>query len=520
MVLVFTSAVLALLLRENLTLDVKKLQDLTPYIFLTIAAAIPLHRILALDQGFWDSVVPSDCARIVLGISLTVFGATAVMFLINRMDGISRSVPILQALIAIFALVGVRVLSGLLPRGQGAEPPAASLAPVELNMRAENVLIVGVNRLSLLLLQQMEVLSSQAHVAGFVALDANSAGRGLLGYPVFPPEENFPLILRKLALHGIAVDRILVAVNGDEMPARMLESLRRTCEAQSIRIEYVKQALENSYPVDATRPAPLAECEELQRLRFQPDLIRAIVERPYWKAKRLLDVIMAGVFLVALAPLLLGLVLLVRATLRSPVWFWQIRTGFNGRRFRLYKFRTMIEAYGGDGKPIDDSLRQNAIGRFLRATRLDELPQLWNILRGEMSFIGPRPLLPVDQLNGASFRCLVRPGLTGWAQVMGGRNVDAADKMALDMWYVQNASPRLDIEILGRTILVLLFGERVRRDVIRHAWDELRRAGAPLPLDQSTVVDERGIMPIGLWEDRTKTWSCNDLQQGTSPPQS
>ncbi|NJL08643.1 MAG: sugar transferase, partial [Methylacidiphilales bacterium] len=120
----------------------------------------------------------------------------------------------------------------------------------------------------------------------------------------------------------------------------------------------------------------------------------------------------------------------------------------------------------------------SAFGHLLRRTRLDELPQLFSILLGHMSFVGPRPLLPVDQPAGHSARLLVRPGLTGWAQIKGGRIISAEDKAALDVWYVRNASLALDLRILLGTIPMVLFGERVAEDAIAQAWRELQEARA------------------------------------------
>jgi lipopolysaccharide/colanic/teichoic acid biosynthesis glycosyltransferase len=113
----------------------------------------------------------------------------------------------------------------------------------------------------------------------------------------------------------------------------------------------------------------------------------------------------------------------------------------------------------------------------MRRLRLDELPQLFNILRGDMSFIGPRPLLAIEQSDGLRARLLVRPGLTGWAQVVGGRDISAEDKAALDVWYVRNASLALDLEIMARTIPMVLFGERISRHLIEQAWRDLKDGG-------------------------------------------
>ena len=143
------------------------------------------------------------------------------------------------------------------------------------------------------------------------------------------------------------------------------------------------------------------------------------------------------------------------------------------------------------------------IGHFLRRSRLDELPQLFHILVGQMSFVGPRPLLPIDQPVGYAARLLVRPGLTGWAQVKGGRQISALDKAALDVWYVRHASLRLDLEILVRTALTLLLGERPHAGAIRQAWEErtpmsARSAPVPAEVGFGGASSSRASPSIGL----------------------
>ena len=201
-------------------------------------------------------------------------------------------------------------------------------------------------------------------------------------------------------------------------------------------------------------------------------------KRFFWKAKALGDRVAAAMLIILCAPLLVLAALAVAATLGPPVFFWQKRPGRGGLPFRVYKFRTMGNVLSRDGKQLSDHERCSGAGNLLRRLRLDELPQLFNILRGEMSFVGPRPLLPKDQSQAFGARLLVRPGLTGWAQVAGGRQTSADDKSALDIWYVNNASFKLDIEILLRTILVVLFGERVSAPLIERAWEDLRKNGA------------------------------------------
>ena len=180
--------------------------------------------------------------------------------------------------------------------------------------------------------------------------------------------------------------------------------------------------------------------------------------------KRLFDVTLAALALAVLALPMLVLALAVWALLGRPVLFIQPRAGLHGRTFNLVKFRTMREAVDGAGDPLPDEQRLARFGRFLRASSLDELPELWNVLKGEMSLVGPRPLL-VDYLPRYTAeqarRHAVRPGITGWAQVSGRNALSWEDKFALDVWYVENRSWWLDLKILRLTVVKVFKGDGI-----------------------------------------------------------
>ena len=175
--------------------------------------------------------------------------------------------------------------------------------------------------------------------------------------------------------------------------------------------------------------------------------------------KRVFDVICSFFALLLLSPLLLLLYILVRSKLGSPVFFQQTRPGLNGKPFKMIKFRTMTDAVGLDGKPLSDAQRLTKFGSFLRSTSLDELPGLWCVLKGDMSLVGPRPLLmeylPLYSEEQAR-RHEVRPGITGWAQVNGRNAITWEEKFKLDVWYVDNQSFFLDLKILLLTVKKVL----------------------------------------------------------------
>jgi lipopolysaccharide/colanic/teichoic acid biosynthesis glycosyltransferase len=180
--------------------------------------------------------------------------------------------------------------------------------------------------------------------------------------------------------------------------------------------------------------------------------------------KRLFDLILTIPGLILLSPLVVIIALLVRIKHGSPVVFSQVRPGYHGKPFTLRKFRTMTEARDSQGKLLPDEARLTALGRFLRASSLDELPELLNILKGEMSLVGPRPLL-VQYLERYSTeqarRHDVLPGMTGWAQVNGRNAITWEDKFKLDIWYVDHWSLLLDIQILVQTFVKVIKREGI-----------------------------------------------------------
>ena len=181
-------------------------------------------------------------------------------------------------------------------------------------------------------------------------------------------------------------------------------------------------------------------------------------------AKRAFDIIVSLVGLIVAGPVLLIVAVLVRIFLGSPVLFRQQRPGLNAQPFEILKFRTMTDAVGTDGALLPDSDRLTAFGRFLRASSLDELPELWNVLKGEMSLVGPRPLLMeyVPLYNDTQFRRhAMRPGITGWSQVNGRNAISWDQKFALDVWYVDNQSMLLDVKILFMTVSSLVRREGI-----------------------------------------------------------
>jgi sugar transferase EpsL len=202
----------------------------------------------------------------------------------------------------------------------------------------------------------------------------------------------------------------------------------------------------------------------------------------YRLAKRTLDRLGAGLGLLVLAPVLVAVAALVRLWLGRPILFRQERTGRAGATFTLVKFRSMSDARDAAGQLLPDAQRLPRFGRFLRASSLDELPTLWNVLRGEMSLVGPRPLLPrylPRYSRTQARRHEVRPGITGWAQIHGRNALSWEEKFELDVWYVDHASFALDLRILLGTA-----GQVLRAVGVRHG------AEATMPEFQGSPAGE------------------------------
>lgn len=185
------------------------------------------------------------------------------------------------------------------------------------------------------------------------------------------------------------------------------------------------------------------------------------------KIKRSFDIIFSLTVLIMLSPIFLIIAILVKIKLGGPIFFVQERIGMYNRPFKMYKFRTMRDTKDSSGNLLSDNERLTKFGKILRSTSLDELPEFFNILRGEMSLIGPRPLLPeyLPLYSGEQIkRHNVLPGLTGWAQVNGRNSISWTEKFELDVWYVENWSLKLDLKIFFLTIVKVIKREDINQE--------------------------------------------------------
>ena len=182
---------------------------------------------------------------------------------------------------------------------------------------------------------------------------------------------------------------------------------------------------------------------------------------------RIFDILISLLFLVILSPVLLIIALTIKYKMGSPVLFKQLRPGFKEKPFIIFKFRTMRKAINSDGSELPDSQRLDSFGKFLRSTSLDELPELWNVYKGDMSLVGPRPLLmeylPLYSLKQAR-RHNVKPGITGWAQINGRNSISWNEKLDMDVWYVDNKTFLLDLKILFLTLFKVIKQDGINKN--------------------------------------------------------
>lgn len=468
--LVTLATVLAVVLRDNFDVSLDRLLGLLPYLLITLTIAAVVLAVSGLSRSIWRFSAMGDYLRVMMSVFVIVLSSVAVGFLVNRLDAVARALPVVQGLLMAFLLIGARVAMRL----RHARRRQVVNSHVSLGAE-ETVLAVGLNVITELFLRSVaEFGGERIKIAGIVGRSERHSGRLFQQYSILGVPEDIRSVLKQLEVHGVFVDRVVVTAPFSQLSAAAQQALLELEKSSEIRLDFFAEHIGLDVPKDEGSAGPRrSNTPHEHSPTFSVTDLEKIASRPYWRVKRACDVALVLPLLVLMAPLFLLVALLVVLDDSFPAVFWQQRPGLRGRPFKLYKFRTMGNAHDRNGVRIADDRRVSAIGRFLRRTRLDELPQLFNILTGEMSFIGPRPLLGVDQSSSFAARLLVRPGLTGWAQVSGGRTVCPRDKAALDVWYVRNASLWLDLKILARTLLMILLGERPDEASVRMAWDDL-----------------------------------------------
>jgi lipopolysaccharide/colanic/teichoic acid biosynthesis glycosyltransferase len=378
-----------------------------------------------------------DALDVLKAVAFAELMTCGVLFSLTRLEGVPRSTPIIHALVLAAGLVAartfVRVFDG--DRGRAGKSPAFS----------EHVVMIGSNQLTSLYIKMVEALALGARrVVAVLDQRPQMVGRAIEGVRILGGLHDLEAIVEEFAIHGIRIDRVVVGGELDMLSEAAQWEVRRVCKQREIGLDFVPRLI-------GLGSAPTGR-------ELEPSGLAALELPAYFRVKRIIDFSAALIMLILLLPLFAGVGLLVLLDVGSPVFFWQQRLGEGKRSFLVYKFRTLRPPFDWRGRRVFENQRMSWVGQLLRETSLDELPQLLNVLVGDMSLIGPRPLLPEDQPSNPAVRLMVRPGVTGWAQVNGAKLLTPEEKDRLDEWYIRNASLGLDLHILILTLRYVLKG--------------------------------------------------------------
>lgn len=439
---------ISLLLRENFELSNHHFQPILYGSTLILIIAIFVFQLTGLQRGMWRYTSHHDLLSILKTVSLILGIFVSIMFLFDRLNGVPRSIIAIYWLVAVAGLAGSRIVYGcIMPPGLATHSSAVRHAP-------QRALVLGDLAAAVTIIQKVRTLhAGRLRIVGVISENAES-GRSAHGAAILGNLSNFKEVIALLEAQGLTPKFMIVADPIDVNPALQLLAERHNIQLVSaVHLDKLKLLVDGE-------------------IEYQPLFHDRLKGAGYLRIKRFVETVLALCALTAVLPLLAMICVLSLITLGSPILFTQCRAGQHMREFFLLKIRTMRNAFDTSGRILNDADRTSHLGSFLRTTRLDELPQLWNVINGDMALIGPRPLLlrdlPKDEFIVRA-RYSVRPGLTGWAQVNGGKLLSHHQKMALDLYYVRNVSFLLDMKILALTVPMILFGERVNTNAIERA---------------------------------------------------
>ncbi len=444
---VFVSPVLALYLSNAYVMSsAAGAETIILYCAVSVASSAVAFLIFRFQDCLPRYFSVFDALEVSKAVVATELMTCIALFSLTRLDGIPRSAPIIHAMILAAGLIAVRAAMRLLADDRNIS--------THESVGSEHIMVIGSNQFSSLYIKLLKTCDPfRRRVIGVLDGRPKMLGRLLEGVRIVGAPEHLDALIHEYSIHGIKVDRIVVGGGPDLLPYEQMTQVRRICADRQIGLDFVPQ-LVGLTEIKQNSCATSKSNQNQEKSKNTGDLIPSA----YFRYKPAIDFCAALTLLTILMPLLLSVGAIVLMDMGLPVLFWQQRLGMRGQNFLLYKFRTLRAPFNGRGEEIPPDQRLSWTGHLLRDTGLDELPQLLNVLVGDMSLIGPRPLLPEDQPVDSAGRLLVRPGITGWAQVSGGKLLTAEEKVKLDEWYVQNASLLVDMELLWRTIQIVRVG--------------------------------------------------------------
>jgi len=436
----FCSPLLALYFRDAYLLSYDGVVSVLLYCLISAGFALLAFLMFRLHDGIARYFSAHDALDVVKAVICADLMTSLFFFTMTRLEGIPRATPIIHALILAAGLITARIIARLVD--ESGKPSSDKTA-----VGGENIIMVGATQLTSLYTKLLGACApGQRRILAILDDRPQSTGRAMAGVRILATTEQIECIIEEFAVHGLQTDRVIVGGEPDVLSDAALKEIQRVCNRREIKLDFVPRLI----GLDELQRKPVAATGESEA----PPPPNFALPR-YFEIKPVIDFFLS-LSLIFFFPLLIFAALAVLLDVGSPVLFWQQRIGKGGRKFLLLKFRTLRPPFDWRGQPIPEAQRISRVGRLLRQSRLDELPQLLNVLVGDMSLIGPRPLLPEDQPSNPTTRLLVRPGISGWAQVNGGKFLTPEQKDEYDEYYIRNASPRFDLRIALMTLKVLL----------------------------------------------------------------
>jgi lipopolysaccharide/colanic/teichoic acid biosynthesis glycosyltransferase len=427
------------------------------YAVITILVTVFVFIALRVSEGITHLFSSRDALNILTAIMLSEMVTITVVFSISRLDGVPRSVPLIHGLVILFgSLIHRLTISSFQDHKYGNQ----SFIRNATSNIIRHIIIVGLDpfAISAIRLTQNQRPVTVKILAAY-SLQEKYIGRSFSSIKILANLYQIGSIVDEFKVHGIKVDEIWVSDSSQFYNNSIADFLQTQTKDRGVITKKLSEAL---------NLAPIFDKSYDDAYLKNPEIH---INYRYIYIKRFLDVVGAICLIVILWPIVLVAALSTIINIGFPITFWQERVGKNGKLFRLYKIRTLNFPIGADGHLRSDVERLSSIGMFMRRFRIDEMPQLVNVIAGEMSGIGPRPLLPRDQPHNSYTRLLVRPGITGWAQVNGGELLLPEEKNALDCWYIYHMSIFLDIKIVFISMAVLIKGIRRNEREIERAMN-------------------------------------------------
>lgn len=446
-IVISTAFPIAVALAENFDL---RREHVFPAVFGTLMLILIttlVWRAMRIPQSMWRYASSDELLAVAKALCAIVILFLASMFFIDLLGNLSRSILFLFWSIAFAGLFCTRIVycsavKTYQRRSCRKESSPAHRILINANIEEASAAIQAFQR----------HYGLQADIIGIISDDAEK-GRLLHGIEILGRTDQINEILASLDVTGRYPQVAVLSDSGHDSD----QSLRNALTASEITTIRTKD-------IEVFRPDA---CSDEAILDLNTPMFG---EKPYARTKRLIDLTFASLALFFLSPLLLIISVAIYCTDGSPVFFVQDRAGKGLRQFRLLKFRTMKPPIDNTGEKLTEEERITWLGSLLRATRADELPQFWNVVKGEMSLVGPRPLLCRDmpkEVSTLAERYCIRPGITGWAQVNGGKKIDNETKIPLDIFYIRNFSFVFDVRIILMTIGMLINGEKITKEAMQ-----------------------------------------------------